>query len=357
MGKRTTPKASTRENKIKFSHLRYRLIILTRFLTIRRVSNLLLNQWEYLFRKARLRSLPRSLSLELTNICNLRCPSCPTHTQSSSRKRKIVTYRQFAYLVRKFKGFMYNFAIGANGEITIIPGIEKYVSLGRKNNLFITADTNLNCSRETIKKLFLAGINMVNISLDGTSQRSYGRYRIGGNFKRVFENMAYLVKLKRKNKSFFPIVQWQLIVNKFNESEVEKARKMAIQVGIDQFRTGLPFIPGGDDYFFGDNPKIVEQFSRRFLPTGSQYQIKDRVALLACYQPFSELQILNNGDVIPCCRLREKGVVLGNIFKKPLIRIWNNAGFIYFRRQLKKQGRRPHCAVCLKNMTDWQKKK
>lgn len=340
---------------MNFSHVRYRLIILTNFFTFKKFFNLFLNFLEYKLKRSVLLSGPRSLNLELLNYCNLRCVACPTHVYSSKRKKRFLRLEKFEEVINKTEKLVYNFAIGGNGEITLIPGIEKYLSLAKEKRLFVCADTNFNCSRETIKRIYEAGINMVNISLDGINQGSYGKYRKGGNFQRVFDNMVCLISLKRKNRSFFPRVQWQYIVNRYNEGEVGKARKVAKELGVDEFRTELPFVPGGDHYFFEDYRELVNKISGEFSPRGWQYGIKNRVALLGCYQPFSELQVLCNGDIIPCCRLREKNIILGNIINEPLGQIWNNQKFIFFRKQLIEQGNSPHCAVCYQNMINYLK--
>jgi radical SAM protein with 4Fe4S-binding SPASM domain len=266
-----------------------------------------------------------------------------------------MTLREFNHVIKEVSNFVFNVALGGNGELTLIPKIDNYIASGYKNKLYVSADTNLNCSSGVVKRMFKAGIASVNISLDGTSQDSYGKYRIGGKFETVFNNMVLLASMKKKANSTLPYIQWQFIVNKYNEDEVEKAKVIAKETGVE-LRTSLPFIPGGDNYFFGDNPAVVKIIAKKFIPNNHRYRIMRRTDLLACYQPFSELQILSNGDIIPCCRLREKNVVMGNIFKQSLGEIWNNDLFRYFRKQLVKQGKRPHCLKCYHNMKEYYKK-
>lgn len=342
---------------MNISQLRYRTTVILSAFTLKRFFNLVNNQIEYLQKKSILSGYPRSVSLELNNYCNLKCESCPTHINTSKRAKRHITIDELKIILEKLKGFNYNLSIGGNGEVTIVPKIEKYVELARKKNMFVFADTNFNCSKKVVYKLFKAGISMVNISLDGTTEKTYSTYRKGGSFKTVFANLLYLIDLKKKHKSIFPKIRWQFIINKYNEHEVEKAKQLAKQLKTIELRLNLPFVPGGDNFVFNENKQIVNKISEKFLPLSEKFRIKGNIDLLTCYQSFSELQILCNGDIVPCCRLREKNIIAGNIFSSELKDIWNNNMFQYFRKQLKNQGNCPDCLNCLKNMNKYLKNK
>lgn len=335
--------------------IKYRLIIIFKSSTPQRLFNLFINLFERISKRTRLISYPRSASIEFNNYCNLNCPACPTGVHTSLREKRTLGLSEFSQIVKQMSPWVLNMEIGTNGEVTLIPDLGMYIKDAKKNKIFVLADTNFNCDKEVVKKMYNAGIDMLNISLDGASQKIYSKYRVGGSFDIVYKNMSYILFLRRENESRFPLITWQFIVSKLNESELPKAREMAKWLGVDEFRTNATFIPGGDNYFFEENPETVKRISRRFLPQNLKYRINQKTYPLPCYQPFSEIQILCNGDVIPCCRLREKNIITGNILQTPLKEIWNNPVFVYFRKQLKDQRKKPSCSVCLKNMIDYQK--
>ena len=68
------------------------------------------------------------------------------------------------------------------------------------------------------------------ISLDGTSEQSYSKYRIRGKFDQVVENMHELIRRRKARRLKTPRVEWQFIVMKQNEHEVTKAEEMARKI-------------------------------------------------------------------------------------------------------------------------------
>jgi len=339
---------------VTISEIKYRLYLLSGNIKAVKYVNLILNQIEYAFKKNKLISLPRSLNLELNNYCNLTCPSCPTNVNSSKRKKGQMGLSDARTIFNKIKEKVISVALGGNGEITLLRNIDHYIVSAKNTGLVIAAESNFNCDKKMIKKLFTSGPDIVNVSLDGATSKTYEKYRKGGNFDKVVNNMIYLSQLKKKNKTNKPVVQWQMIVNKYNEGEIDKVKQMYKSLGVNKLRLSLPFIPGGDHYFFQDNFEIVNRLSKEFFPKNKEkYGIRSETSLLTCYQPYSELQVLYNGTVIPCCRLREKNIIMGNLLKSPLEEIWNNSEFVFFRKQLKSQGKDKSCIKCYHNMENY----
>ena len=64
----------------------------------------------------------------------------------------------------------------------------------------------------------------LSISIDGASQESYAQYRIGGDFDQVISNINRLQEIKRAKGQERPWLQWQYVINEYNELEVGKAK-------------------------------------------------------------------------------------------------------------------------------------
>ena len=340
------------------SEIKYRLYLLSGNIKAVKYVNLILNQIEYGLKINKLTSLPRSLNLELNNYCNLKCPSCPTNVNSSKRKKGQMSLLNARTIFNKIQKKVISVAFGGNGEITLLPDIGQYLISAKKSGLVVAAESNFNCDKKIIEQIFSSGLDIINISLDGATAETYEKYRKGGNFNQVVSNIVYLSQLKRKHAVVKPVIQWQMIVNKYNESEIGKVKNLYKSLGVNTLRMNLPFIPGGDHYFFKDNKKLVIQLSNEFLPENKKkYGIRRKKSLLTCYQPYSELQVLYNGTVIPCCRLREKNIIIGNLLSSSLEEIWNNDKFVFFRKQLKSQGKNKSCIKCYQNMVDFNNKR
>ena len=70
-------------------------------LTLRRLANLHLGRWEQRRNRIRLRSYPIKLTVESTNICNLRCPACFTGADEFGRPRRHFDLELFRALMQE----------------------------------------------------------------------------------------------------------------------------------------------------------------------------------------------------------------------------------------------------------------
>ena len=64
-----------------------------------------------------------------------------------------------------------------------------------------------------------------------------------GDVAEVFDNMKRLLAAKKALKSKTPYVEWQFIVFKHNEHEVDEAKRLAADLGVDRLRFTSPGAP------------------------------------------------------------------------------------------------------------------
>ena len=82
---RALPKMQQYLRKIK-RHGRYVPKIL-RYGTPKKIANIMLAEWELRQQKTILRCLPYYFIIDICNVCNLRCPLCPTGNTTIDRKQ------------------------------------------------------------------------------------------------------------------------------------------------------------------------------------------------------------------------------------------------------------------------------
>ena len=74
------------------------------------------------------KKLPKTINIELTNMCNLRCPVCPTHF-AMTRERGFMDFELFKSIIDEFKnvnlkpGIIMIFA----GEPLLHKNVDKFV--------------------------------------------------------------------------------------------------------------------------------------------------------------------------------------------------------------------------------------
>jgi MoaA/NifB/PqqE/SkfB family radical SAM enzyme len=95
--------------------------------------------------------------------------------------------------------------------------------------------------------LVQTGLNFLFLSIDGATQETYGRFRRGGELDLVLDNVRRLVEAKRRLGTGTPFLLWRYLTFEHNLHEVELARQLATELGVDQFSVTTPFGVAWDD--------------------------------------------------------------------------------------------------------------
>ena len=218
-----------------------------------------------------------------------------------------------------------------------------------------TTSVNLNAvTDEQVEGLLTSNLGTLHVFIDGTTQEAYEKYRVGGNLETVFNNLKKLIAAKKLYKSNTTI-KWAFIVNKYNEHQVEAAKKMAsdfgIPINIDSLRIDLkedcitPLDESIDTYgeWLPDNPK----YNNYNMDTKTRKR-----TLEFCKLPWRSTMINWNGDVFPCsCVHTEEKDRMGNIFEQDFAEIWNGEKYVAARKELLDQPNdlETICHTCKKN--------
>jgi hypothetical protein len=110
-----------------------------------------------------------------------------------------------------------------------------------------------------------------------------------------------------------------------NLEEVEKARKLCTDLGVEQFVT-----------FWGDLHNWTDRDPGKFDVIGPRPAKRTP----HCYWPYFSTVVKWNGDVIPCCTHRQgmqyapgaDARIFGNVFEKDFAEIWNSPEYQQARR-------------------------
>lgn len=166
-------------------------------------------------------------------------------------------------------------------------------------------------------------------SIDGASSGPYRRYRRGGNFTRAIQNLVQIKRARERLGSETPGLLWCFYLNKYNEHEVNRARAMSQEMGIDIWFKQLSCPKGfqtsyveKDLSIFGAPGNLNDMH-----PCQSNEHLEPfnlHPALFpSCRQPYTVGVINWNGDVYPCCIVSGVDFSLGNLLKQSWEEIWN----------------------------------
>ncbi len=260
------------------------------------------------------KSYPYLFVFEVTNICNLKCPFCLTGKGiSGDREVRHVTFEEAKKIIDEVGDYIYLLQLYTWGEPLLNKDIYKIIEYSKTKNIYVMISTNATVMNEkNNQRLLDSGIDYVMVAIDGLSKETYSQYRVGGDYDKVFRNVSNLLQLKKQTKSSRPFVEWQFIVFRHNEHEVDAAEKAAYEIGIDKF-TPLP--------------AYVED--EAWLPEGDKYKVEtfNPERLKNCDRPWTHLNFRADGGIASCCYEFYKKDDFGEGIHTPFAEVWNNKFF------------------------------
>ena len=280
--------------------------------TIKKLVNLFKIEFQKHIGTSKICGYPYTLTVDITNVCNLKCIYCPTGQDKSGRMKGFITFAEFKNIIDELKDYLYITNLFNWGEPLLNKEVFRMVEYVHKNNIFSCLSSNLNHFNEEIgESLLNSGLDYLIVSIDGINKVSYEKYRKGGDFEKVIKNLEYLLNRRRKLKNNLFIV-WRYFIFPHNEHEVNKAEYMAKELGVDK----IEFERG----------KIgIDCYATRNLNVINSNKLK------RCGWLWHNAVINWDGGVSPCCLTFYKKDDFGNVFKTGFKNIWNNTKFISSR--------------------------
>lgn len=318
-------------------------------ITISRLSNFVANYFSFhlsrLTGKNKHRGMPVSISIEPTTACNLGCPECPSGLKKFSRATGNLKKETNQKIIDDFakKGVYVNFYF--QGEPYIHPQFLDLVKYAHSKRLYTSTSTNAHfLTSELARKTVESGLDRLIISIDGTTQETYSQYRVHGDLQKVIEGTKNIMHWKKELKSSTPHVIFQMLVVAPNEHQIEEARQLAEELGVNEIRYKTAQVY---DYENG-NPLIPknEKYSRYRKGPDGKYRIKNKLEN-QCWRMWQGCVFTWDGNVVPCCFDKDAHYKLGSIKDESLKSIWKSEAYSNFRSSiLKSRNKIDICRNC-----------
>lgn len=272
-------------------------------ITLKKIINAFLLRFSYLISKTLTIYLHwgkiESLSIEPTNLCNLKCPECPSGNNSMKRSRVFLAINHFENTINQVASHLTYLQLFFQGEPFLHPKIFEFINYAAKNKIYTSTSTNgqfLTASH--CEKIVKSGLHRLIISVDGTTQEVYEKYRVGGSLDLVLNGTSELIKTKNKLKSRTPFVILQFVVFATNEHQLPDIIKLAKALKVDKleiktaqienFEMGSPLIPMNKKY-------------SRYLPTKNGSFQLNRTQNFKCKRIWNGSVLSADNKLLPCC--------------------------------------------------------
>lgn len=289
---------------------------------------------------------PLAISVEPNTSCNLRCPECPSGLRSFSRPTGMLQAEVFQNILDQVSAHVAFLTFYFQGEPFLHPKFLELVKQAKTRNIYVSTSTNAHyLSKETAKRVLESGLDRMTISIDGTTQEVYKQYRVGGKLDKVLEGTKNLVEARKNAQKKAPYIVFQFLVVKPNEHQIDDAKQLANDLGVDEivfksaqiydYENGSPLIPDNAQY-------------ARYKKVGDRYVIKNKL-LNQCWKMWHSCVFTWDATIVPCCFDKDAEHPMGSLSEQRFDDIWKGPKYQAFRQAL--LGSRSKIDIC-KNCTE-----
>lgn len=288
----------------------------------------------------------KTLMIEPTNRCNLKCPMCHVGAGKLNRNKRDMSFEEFKKIIDQSK-FVKNILLWNLGEPFLNKELLMMTDYAFKNGKRVTTSTNgeFFYNEQFCKNVVQSGFRRLIVCLDGADQEILSKYRIGSNFKKIVEGIKMLCKFKKQLRLVYPIIELQFIVMKHNQHQRQQMRKIAEDLNVDVYKEKAMAFDINDVYF--------QQLAKELLPTDNKYceqdgrYVKGGKIIAKCSFIKKIMVINSNGLVVPCCYDFYSKFIMGNVFEENLFNIWEGKKYQEFRKQVfESRESMPFCSTC-----------
>lgn len=284
---------------------------------------------------------PYSVHIDICSICNFKCIFC---FQSNPEAMKEKGYKygsmsldlfckiaddllQFKHKIRKVK-------IGLHGEPLLHPELPEMISYLKSKNVTEVIELFTNGSLlnpELNKKIIDAGLDRINISVEGLTSEKYKEVTgTALNMKKFVENIKNLYEVRKNCKIYIKVVD----IN-FSQEDKDKFYNMFGDIC--------------DEIFVEHVVPQWAEINKFDVDTIGMYGQKVDRYKEVCPFPFMYLHFNFDGTTSPCTLDWGKQVLIGNASKESAKEIWqgNNLKNLQIKMLEKKRDDIPFCSKCL----------
>jgi MoaA/NifB/PqqE/SkfB family radical SAM enzyme len=124
--------------------------------------------------------MPLSIEIEPTTICNLRCPQCPSGLREFTRDTGMLDLDLYKKIIDELSPELVWLILYFQGEPFLNKSFLEFVKYAASKNLYTATSSNAHYFTDEMAKATVeSGLDRLIISIDGTNQETYSKYRKG----------------------------------------------------------------------------------------------------------------------------------------------------------------------------------
>ncbi len=266
---------------------------------------------------------PSFASYEPTNICNLSCEMCPSGKGLLKRPRGTADMDLYRKFITENRETLIDIILHFQGEPLMYKQLGEMIAFARQNRIYTMFSTNGQLLAQNIDIIRNARPDRIIVSLDGLSDETYTKYRVGGKVQNVLNGLEKLSQLPANER---PFIELQFLVFSHNEHEIPELQKLKKKYHIDKITLKSAQIYENSQVDFLPENK---NFSRYEVSESGSFRLKNGIKN-QCKRLIFGTVVCFDGRVVPCCFDKDADHEFGSIANQSLHEIRNSKKYIDF---------------------------
>lgn len=176
-------------------------------------------------------SLPRRLVLELTNDCNLNCRMCGRHDAAFKKTRLDMAWLR---RLEPILGDIEEVTLMGWGEPTVHPDFSEMLRFIHSHGPRIYFCTNGMNLRKLKNDIFENEVDIIAVSLDGSTAERNGAIRHGADFDLITDGISDIVAEKKRRGTKFPYINTVTTLMADNLGDFPALVRLAGRLGLEE---------------------------------------------------------------------------------------------------------------------------
>lgn len=290
---------------------------------------------------------PRSIQIESTTRCNLKCTMC--EIAYWTEKGGDLRFPSLERMVEHLPGLRRVDLTGV-GESLMNRDFLRAVAFLKARGIYITLNHNFTLMTErAARRIVDLGLDQILLSLDGATKATYESIRVGANFEKVLANAHRLTRIKREVGRRKPEFKINTVVSLTNYKELTGIVELASDLGVGMVSM-VNIITFDDTARLGTESierEVRAAYDRavqrgRELGVLVKIELFDKLPVEQCDFPWKRNFVTYDGYVHPCCYTTQTGDrqaqnrrSFGNLLERSFQEIWRSEAYTVFRRKMK----------------------
>lgn len=315
-----------------------RLVFSRRSVPVKKLANRLLCRVEGGLKAGRPLSYPLALQLEPTIVCQLDCPYCPRVKATAGMKHGHMEWSNYTRLLEEVGHYLGAIAFWQWGEPLLHPRIADMIKLAHSYGIitFMSTNAQFEPGDVDVPALVASGLDMLIISMDGTRQETYEKFRAGGQIERLKRFARAVIEEKKRVHNKDLVINIRIVATSENEAEIEEVRQFAQEAGADIFSVKSVSLYYDDS---PDDPRLpVDINLRSYQYRGREEAQRYRRLRNKCRKPWSWPTLRYDGTLLFCECDHRMEARLGNVFQSSFKEVWQGETAQNLRKHFHRNG-------------------